>query len=314
VIFAFGSLHRGAVAIFPDTRDPAAWPAELAAHRATHIMLRPGAMRRFFDRAGASSVDLSSLEVLAYGAAPLPQAVLDAGRRLTSCHWVQGYGLSETYGPFCWLDEAAHADGRTRRDTYCVGVLDGTVDVALLPIEGAPPALGEVAVRGEQIMDGYYDVSTGHVSAPDAWFRTGDVGQWSADGDLLLKGRIADSVLSENGHRIYPEEVEAVLCSIAGVDEAVLVGLPSSDGIGQTPVACIEGALASGGRDRAAQTVVAAFDNVLSVEKWPAFVYPADQPFPRNANDKISRRAVIAQIDPQALIPIAVSNGSVVPV
>jgi acyl-CoA synthetase (AMP-forming)/AMP-acid ligase II len=301
VIFSFGALLHGAVLIFPAGRDAARWPQQVAAHRATHIMLRPVALRRFLE--GAGDADLASLRVVAYGAAPMPRAVLEAGRRRIPCEWVQGYGLSETYGPFCWLDEVGHREGRYSQ-VYCVGKPDDTLEVRIDPLPGHPAGLGEVIVRGTTLMDGYLDVTTGRVAPVGEWLRTGDLGGWSPAGDLLLKGRIAASVLSSNGHRIYPEEVEAILAEVPEVDEAVLIGLPASDDVAQRPVACLSGRL--GGRDPATirQAVVGTLAPRLTREKWPELVYAATTPFPKSANDKVIRAEVGRVVDRTALIEL----------
>jgi acyl-CoA synthetase (AMP-forming)/AMP-acid ligase II len=304
VIFSFGAFLHDAALIYPSGRDVTTWPAQVADHRATHIMLRPASMKLFVESASATPVDLSSLRVVAYGAAAMPRAVLEAGRRVMPCDWIQGYGLSETYGPFCWVDEAAHQEQRYRRHAYCVGRPDDTLEIRLEPVEGHPPEIGEVHVRGRAVMEGYYDVHTGRTEAPGEWLPTGDLGQWSPDGHLLLKGRIAGSVLSENGHRIYPEEIEAVLAELPEVDEVVLVGMAERDVMEERPVACIAGPL--GGYEPATirRIVTDALERVLSREKWPDLIYAATSPFPKSPNDKVMQAEVMKQIDRDALIKL----------
>lgn len=302
VIFSFGALLHDAVLVFPENREIATWPAQVAAHRATHIMLRPVAMKRFVD--SASSVDLSGLRVVAYGAAAMPRAVLERGRALMPCDWVQGYGLSETYGPFCWLDEAAHRERHSRPGAYRVGRPDDTVEIRIDPIEGHPAGVGEVLVRGGAVMEGYYDVTTDTLDPPGEWLRTGDLGEWSADGDLLLKGRISGSVMSADGHRVYPEEVEAVLAELPGVDEVVLVGAGGPDTLVERPVVCLWGPICRQEPAGIRRAVVDALERALSPEKWPDSVYPASAPFPKSDNDKVMRGRVARRIDHHAVIPL----------
>ncbi|MDQ1047526.1 class I adenylate-forming enzyme family protein [Streptomyces sp. V4I2] len=304
VIFSFGALLHDARLFLPGDRDPARWPAEVAGHRATHIMLRPAAMRRFVESAQAERTDLSCLRVVAYGATALPRPVLAQGRRLMPCDWVQGYGLSETFGPFCWLDEAGHRDPHRMERTYCVGRPDDTLEVRLEPLEGHPPEVGEVLLRGDAVMEGYLDVASGEVARPGAWLRTGDLGSWSPDGDLLLKGRINGTVMSANGHRIYPEEVESVLSTLPGVRDVVLVALPAPDGPAEQPVACISGPLGDRTPSALRAAVTAALTGVLSQEKWPELLYAVTAPFPRSGNDKVLRSEVARQIERDALIEL----------
>ncbi|MFJ6915992.1 class I adenylate-forming enzyme family protein [Streptomyces sp. NPDC101133] len=305
VIFSFGALLHDATLFFPHGRDVADWPAQVAEHRVTHMMLRPIAMKRFVAAAEERGTDLSSLQVVAYGAAAMPRDVLARGRRLMPCAWVQGYGLSETYGPFCWLDEDAHRAGRGLRQVYNVGRPDATLEVRLLPVDGGhADGVGEIAVRGAARMEGYCDIRTGRVRPPREWMRTGDLGVWGPDGDLLLKGRRAGSLLSADGHRIYPEEVEAVLTAVPGVDDAVLVGVADGDRPAGRPVACVAGPLCARGPGVVRAAVTAALSGVLSPEKWPDLLWASPAPFPRSANDKVRRGAVAAAAATASLVPL----------
>lgn len=288
VIFSFGALLHSATLVVPSGRDVATWPQQVAQLRATHVMLRPVALRRFVDAVVRHPVDLSSLQVVAYGAAAMPRPLLEQARRLAPCRWVQGYGLSETYGPFCWLDEEDHRVGVYRRHSYCVGRPDGTLEVDLLPVPGEESL--EVAVRGE-VMDGYLDVTSGTLHPPGEWLRTGDLGEWSPEGHLLLKGRLSQSVLSSDGHRIHPEEVEAVLGEVPGVDDVVLVPLPGPDG-GERPVVCVSGPLGARDGDEVRTALTAALRGTLSPEKWPELAFATDVAFPRSGNDKVLRPQV----------------------
>jgi acyl-coenzyme A synthetase/AMP-(fatty) acid ligase len=304
VIFSFGAFLHQATLIIPEGRDPASWPGQVARSGATHIMLRPAALRHFLAAAARDRADLSSLQVLAYGASALPQAVLREGRELITCDWVQGYGLSETYGPFCWLDEAAHQAGRYRTRDYCVGRPDGTMEVRVAPLDGHPAGVGEILVRGSALMDGYYDAAADRVQPRGEWLRTGDLGHWGPGGDLLLKGRVNGTLMSENGHRIYPAEVEAVLCDVPGVDDAIVVGIGTGDALVELPSAVLCGPLGSRAPRDVKDVVVAHLSRALSREKWPDLLYATPRPFPRGDNDKVMRAVVAKQVTRDRLIDL----------
>ncbi len=304
VILSFGALLHSARLIYPDGRNVAGWPQQVAGHRASHIMLRPVAMAEFVDAAEAGGVDLSSLQCVAYGAAAMPRDLLERARQLIPCDFVQGYGLSETYGPFCWLDEQAHAERRQDRGSYCVGRPDETVQLRLQPLAGHEAPSGELQIRSDAIMRGYFDPVSGRIDPPPPWFPTGDIARWNPDGDLLLKGRIHASILSRNGHRIYPEEVEAVLARIPQVREVVVVGLQHDPQDAERPVACLAGPIASYDTDTARAVLLDALRAELSPEKWPEAFLLSSTPLPKSVNDKIRRNAVKTGLDLGGLVPI----------
>jgi acyl-CoA synthetase (AMP-forming)/AMP-acid ligase II len=310
VIFTFGAIMRGATVAFPHPRDPATWPAQMAAHQATHAALRPVALKEFVAAGEAAGVDLSCIRVISYGGGSVPRALLDAARRLVPGDWVQGYGLSETYGPFCYLREDAIRAGRHLQHVYCVGKPDETVEVRIAPLEDYPADVGEVQVRGE-VMEGYMNAATGEVTPTGEWFHTGDLGQWSPDGDLVLKGRMAGALLTENGHRIYPEEIEAVLADIPDADDVVLAGIAdpdSTDAIVDRPVVCLSGPIAEQDPPRVREIVVAELTARLSKEKWPDFLYATVNPFPKSANGKVRRGELAKLIDWTNLIKLSRST------
>jgi acyl-coenzyme A synthetase/AMP-(fatty) acid ligase len=304
IINSFGALRHDAVVVFPEHPDPARWPAQVAAHRATHLALRPVALKLFVAAADAEGHDLTCLRVVSYGGAAVPRAVLEKGRVLIPCDWIQGYGLTETYGPFCFLDEQGHAERRHVRHVYCIGRPDETLEVRIEPVAGQQDGVGEILVRGSSVMEGYVDVADGSIRPPGEWLRTGDLAAWSPDGDLVLKGRISGVLLSENGHRIYPEEIEAVLGDAPGVDEVVLVGLPGSGLPHERPVACLCGPVGTLGAGALRALVVGALERGLAAEKWPDYVYATPEPFARSANGKVMRGAVAEGIERTAVVPL----------
>jgi acyl-CoA synthetase (AMP-forming)/AMP-acid ligase II len=305
VIFSFGALLHDATLVFPQGRMIENWPEQVERQRITHMMLRPIAMRRFVDGAHASKADLSSMRVLAYGAAALPKPLLEEGRALMPCEWVQGYGLSETFGPFCWLTEDDHARRLFEKFVYCVGKPDASLDVSLRYPEGQDSGVGEVVLRGANLMEGYIDFATNTVQPVGEFFPTGDYGEFSPEGELILKGRMSNTILSENGHRIYPEEVESVMAGIDGVEEVVLLNAPTAQNLGNSPIACIHGPLAARDGDEVRAIVLGQLNARLSQEKWPDYLFLSEQPFPKSANDKLIKAGVLDMIERATLIRVS---------
>jgi len=304
IIFSFGAVLHGSTLIIPEGRDVKSWPRQVDRTRSTHIMLRPVAMKQFIEAAQNDHSDLTSLEVVAYGAASMPRALLEEGRKLMGREWIQGYGLSETFGPFCWMTEEDHRADLYKRFCYCIGKPDNTVEVSVAVSESDQSQIGEVMVRGDGLMEGYYDVTTDRVEPVDRWLRTGDYGEFTACGQLVLKGRIANTILSENGHRIYPEEVESVLANVPGVTEAVLLGVPVEGAPASRPVACLHGPLSTRPRAEVKTTITEALGRVLSREKWPDWISVSSAPFPKSANDKVLKTTVAERIKATELIQL----------
>lgn len=154
-------------------------------------------------------------EVVVGGAALNPEVerfFLEAGFRFTC-----GYGMTEC-GPLI---------------TYCgwkehrFGSVGAVVDGMELRIESDDPrnVPGEVLVRGENVMAGYWNSpeATAEVLSADGWLRTGDLGTLDARGHLTLRGRRKAMLLGPSGQNVYPEEVEAAMNALPFVGESLLV-------------------------------------------------------------------------------------------
>ncbi|MBY5775259.1 long-chain fatty acid--CoA ligase [Rhizobium leguminosarum] len=301
-IFAFGALANFAVLCVPETRNIARWPDLISKLKATHIMLRPVALDQFLSATVPGRTDLSSLKMVAYGAAAMPPETLRLARDILSCDFVLGYGLSETFGPFAFLDEAAHRSGLSLGAQYRVGVpdKDAKVWIDTPDVDG----VGEILVDGPLLMEGYIDPVTRDVVPRQGPLRTGDLGRIEADGHLILKGRMSSSMLTPSGHRLYPEEIEALLRSIDGVEEAVLIGLPAEDRLSLQPVACIHGDLARCGTTEVRQALRLELERSLGREKWPDYIFASLTPFPKSANEKILKGEVARRASEAKLIAL----------
>jgi long-chain acyl-CoA synthetase len=124
---------------------------------------------------------------------------------------VQGYGLTET-APIVTLSHPFH-------------VREGTVGKPLSGVELKIAADGEVLVRGENVTKGYFQ-SPGETAAAfeDGWFHTGDVGELDSQGHLRIRGRKKEMIVTPEGLKVFPEDVEKVLSAIPGVRESAVIG------------------------------------------------------------------------------------------
>src|SRR5262249_10757567 len=146
------------------------------------------------------------------GAAPL-DADLEAFWRELGFVVIQGYGLTET-APIVTLNHPFH----TRK---------GSVGKAIGGVEVKIAADGEILVRGENVTQGYFNASEETARAFEGgWVHTGDIGEIGDDGQVYIRGRKKEMIVTPEGLNVFPEDVERVLNGVAGVRESAVVGVP----------------------------------------------------------------------------------------
>ncbi len=172
----------------------------------------------------ATRYDLRSIRVCISGAAPLPLEVAEAFEAVTGARLVEGYGLTEA-SPVTHCNPVFG-----ERRTGSIGLpIPGTDAGVVDPDSGEPLQAGEVgelAVRGPQVMRGYLNrhEETEQVMR-DGWLLTGDMARQDEDGYFYVVDRKKDLILV-GGFSVYPREVEEVLYECPEVQEALVVGVP----------------------------------------------------------------------------------------
>jgi long-chain acyl-CoA synthetase len=179
--------------------------------------------------------DLSNLKTIIYGGAPMYLADLEEALEVFGPRLAQIYGQGETPMTITALSKADHADRdhpRWRDRLQSVGLARTDVEVRVvgdddheLPVG----EIGEVVVRGDVVMAGYWN-------QPDAtaetlrggWLHTGDMGSFDDEGYLTLRDRSKDLIIS-GGMNIYPREVEEALLRHPGVGAVSVVGRPDPE-------------------------------------------------------------------------------------
>ncbi|HET7696486.1 MAG TPA: long-chain fatty acid--CoA ligase [Vicinamibacterales bacterium] len=167
----------------------------------------------------------ASLRVCASGGAPMPVEVLYEFERTFNARILEGYGLSET-APVAAFNQLQRP---SRPGT--VGLPIFGVEIRCVDEHDTPVAVGErgeVVVRGPNVMKGYYDRPEATAEAMrGGWFRTGDIGQFDADGYLAIVDRKKDMIL-RGGFNVYPREIEEVLMTHPAVSLAAVIGVPDA--------------------------------------------------------------------------------------
>ncbi|GEM_PF-946974 len=278
-------LLRGAMLVFRSCQDVKDIFSEVEEKRITHFMLQPYGIARALTDGKLSQRDLKSLRLIAYGAAPMPPAILRKIRTIVNCSWLQGYGLTESCGPITWLDENDH---RSKPDS--VGRVAAKTKIILVNEAGEelPPfGIGEIAIQGPTMMSGYWDMNSKQPtddSFHQGWFRTGDLGFLDEEGYLYLKGRKKDCIVTSNGFTIYPKEVEDVIQQWEGIEEVAVVGLLHPSDNHEYPVAFIKMA-----QDIHHPAFKHFLVSNLSSLKLPHYIAKTSTPLPRNRNGKVDK-------------------------
>ena len=199
----------------------------------------PTIVKRLVDHAEAAGLTpadaAASFKTIVYGGAPMYVADIQRALRVMGPRFVQIYGQGETPMVATALSREAIADTAHPRHLErlgSVGVAQTPVQVRVADESGRalpPGEVGEVLVRGDSVMAGYWRHPEASAAAlRDGWLWTGDVGVLDHDGFLTLKDRSKDLLIS-GGSNIYPREVEEVLLTAPGVAEVAVVGAPDAE-------------------------------------------------------------------------------------
>ncbi|PLT28225.1 long-chain-fatty-acid--CoA ligase [Peribacillus deserti] len=173
----------------------------------------------------AEEYGIDSIEVCNSGSAPMPVELLKEFERKTGSKILEGYGLSET-------SPTTHCNPNfAERKPGTVGIglpstLYKIVDLGTGTQDMPPGELGEVVIKGPQVMKGYWNMpeETAH-ALRDGWLYTGDIGSIDESGYLSIVDRKKDMIIA-SGYNIYPRDIEEVLYEHPSVQEAVVIGVP----------------------------------------------------------------------------------------
>jgi long-chain acyl-CoA synthetase len=215
--------------------DAAEVLALLEAHADVSFFAAPTMVKRLAEAALASGARATGLQTLVYGGGPMYLEDLRLATRALGPRLAQIYGQGESPMTITALTKAHHADHAHPRHVErlrSVGLPQSGLEVTVRDADDralAPGEIGEVCVRGDVVMSGYWndpEASARALRGGRLW--TGDLGAFDADGFLTLKDRSKDLIVS-GGSNIYPREVEEVLLRHAAVAEASVVGRPDPE-------------------------------------------------------------------------------------
>src|SRR5919197_993197 len=207
----------------------------IAAYQGVTCFFAPTMLTRLVNHPTAPSMDPHHLKTLIYGGGPMYVEDLKRALDLFGPKLVQIYGQGEAPMTITVLSKAMHAD--TSHPRYLerlgsAGIARSDVEVRVVDAgdHALPPGeIGEVLVRGDVVMRGYWqNPQASAETLRGGWLHTGDLGTFDANGFLTLKDRSKDMIIS-GGSNIYPREIEEVLLRHPGVQEVAIVGRPHRD-------------------------------------------------------------------------------------
>jgi long-chain acyl-CoA synthetase len=217
----------GCMVLVPDPRNMPILLMLLRKKKPTVITLVPALVRKLLEHCDAK--DFTTTRFVICGGAALPYELLKKFKERTGHLIIEGYGLSEA-------SPVTHCNiPRGLSVKRSIGLPIANTEAKIVDETGQEVPMGEIGelwVRGPQVMQGYWNnpVETANVLKPDGWLATGDIARADQDGFFYIVDRKKDMILSTSGLNVYPSEIEQVLVLHRHVSEAAVIGVQLKDG------------------------------------------------------------------------------------
>jgi long-chain acyl-CoA synthetase len=242
--WATAGQYCGARSIIMRDINPAEILAWIEKYRITHAFMVPALLQFALAMPNIGTTDFSSLELIAYGASPISESVLEGAIKAFKCPFMQVYGLTETTGVVTVLGPEDHDlssvnKGRLRS---CGKPFTG-IELRIVDSETAKDVplgeVGEIWIRSRQVMKGYWNMpeETAKSIVKGQWFRSGDAGYFDKDGYVYIFDRVKDMIVS-GGENVYPAEVENALMAHPAIADVAVIGVPDEKW-GEVPMALV---------------------------------------------------------------------------
>ena len=235
---------------------------------------------------GAGDADMSSLRTCISGGSAMPVEVMKKFEETFGCDVLEGYGLSET-SPVASFNQPGQERKPGSIGTALRGVEMKIVDDDRKEVEQGE--VGEIAIKGENVMRGYWERDDATEEAiQDGWFLSGDLGKVDEDGYYFIVDR-KKSLIIRGGYNVYPREVEEALYEHDDVAEVAVIGIPDDD-LGEEVGAAVA---LKGDASVSGEDLQAFAKERLAAYKYPRAVWIVDE-LPKGPTGKILRREVEA--------------------
>jgi long-chain acyl-CoA synthetase len=266
--------------------DPAAAIEVIEKERVTIMQGVPTMYAAILNHPASDGMDASSLRTCASGGSAMPLEVMRSFEEKFGCMILEGYGLSET------SPVASFNMPTMERKPGTIGVAIPGCEMKCVDLDGFEVPVGEVgeiAIRGDNVMKGYWNKPEATAEAiPDGWFRTGDLATMDSEGYFTIVDRKKDMIL-RGGMNVYPREVEECIYTHPDVLEVAVVGIPDElygEQVGAA-VALREGSTTT------PQDIIDFTKDRIAAYKYPRTVWVVSE-LPKGPTGKILRREVHA--------------------
>ncbi len=291
--FPWGATAMGATQVCLRRPDPERILDAIRAHRVTNFCGAPTVLGSLLHHPAAREFRLDHpLRVATGGSPPSPALIRDAER--FGMEIVHLYGLTETYGPFTFCEWREEWDGQELQKRARIKALQGVphvlagtglrvVDSKMQDIPADGETIGEIVMRGNIVMKGYYRDPQGTREAfRGGWFHSGDLAVLHPSGYLEIRDRKKDIIVS-GGENISTQEVEKTICDHPDVLEAAVIAVPHEKW-GEVPKAFVT---LKQGRQAAERDILEFCRQRLAHFKCPKQV--AFGPLPKTSTGKIKK-------------------------
>ncbi len=230
------AIYGGRTLVLQRQFDVEGWMQLVQDEKVHRAMMVPTMLKMLMDSEKFHDFDLSSLSVITYGAAPMPLEVIKkAILEFPNTRFINAFGQTETASTITMLPPEDHDikeddpefEKKLNR-LASIGKPLPDVEVKIVDEDGGDVSLGEtgeIVARGPRLMKGYWNREEAtKETLRGGWLYTGDLGYWDEDGYIFLSGRAKDFI-KRGGEMIAPEEVEQIIMSHPGVDEAAIIGI-----------------------------------------------------------------------------------------
>jgi len=297
---ALAAVYGGRTLVVMRQFEPLEWLTLAQSHQVNRAMLVPTMLKRVMDHPQFHEFDLSSLNVITYGAAPMPMEVIrHAIEVFPDARFINAFGQTETASTITMLPPDDHVltgspeeiERKLKRLTS-IGIPLEDVEVRIVDEGGAPVPqgeVGEIVARGARMMAGYWQQEAATRDAiRSGWIYTGDLAYQDEDDYIYLSGRAKDFI-KRGGEMISPEEVEQVLMSHPQVDDAAVIGVVDVEW-GEEVRALVVRRAPNAGEPKVDESALQDFcQERLSSFKRPRSVVFVDD-LPRNVMGKVLKR------------------------